>query len=593
MRMDSPKSLQEPGHQTAERPSTRPKPSSGQISETRLTRLLLPALLTALLLWLSNFNQITIGGHSFAFACGWLGWVALVPFLVLVRADARPRNLYLAAWLAGLLFYWPVLQWMRVADYRMYATWAGLATYCSFFMPIGLFLVRRLDRTTPCPLIVSVPVVWTALEFFRAHFITGFPWYFLGHSQQAFLPLIQVSDLTGAYGVTFLVAAANAFLFELLCRWPAWRTFWRLPAGTRLLNGRALVAQGGLLVVLLGGTLAYGAWRLGQGDFETGPRVALLQSSLEQRIRNDASNPDDREQAVGKMCRYYEELCDQAVEAHSDLIIWPETSFIRPWDYVAPELPPDKVASYMTHANRNRELVARFVAQRWKTNSLLGLTVESQEADGRIRRFNSAVLICKDASVAGRYDKIHCVPFGEYVPFRDWLPWMNALAPYDFDYSITPGGQLTRFPLGPYHFGVLICYEDTDPYLARQYVRSGPDRPAVNFLVNISNDGWFDGTSEHEQHLAICRFRAIECRRAIARAVNMGISAIVDGNGRVVALPGPTWQKSKKVEAILTGSVPIDRRYSLYANWGDWLPWCCWLIVGAGCLWGLVKSRRS
>src|SRR5207237_2965743 len=114
------------------------------------------------------------------------------------------------------------------------------------------------------------------------------------------------------------------------------------------------------------------------------------------------------------------------------------------------------------------------------------------------------------------------------------------------------------------------CYEDTDPYLARQYVRPGSAAPTVDFLLNISNDGWFDGTSEHEEHLAICRFRAIECRRAIARAVNMGISAVVDGNGRVIALPRADWTRSKKVAAVLTAAVPIDHRVSLYARFGDW-----------------------
>jgi apolipoprotein N-acyltransferase len=111
-------------------------------------------------------------------------------------------------------------------------------------------------------------------------------------------------------------------------------------------------------------------------------------------------------------------------------------------------------------------------------------------------------------------------------------------------------------------------------------------------LLNISNDGWFDGTSEHDQHLAICRFRAIECRRAVARAVNMGISAVIDGNGRVVALPGPTWAQSKKMAAVLTATIPIDARSSLYARWGDWLPWACWITIGGGFFWGILLPKR-
>jgi apolipoprotein N-acyltransferase len=110
----------------------------------------------------------------------------------------------------------------------------------------------------------------------------------------------------------------------------------------------------------------------------------------------------------------------------------------------------------------------------------------------------------------------------------------------------------------------------------------------VNFFVNISNDGWFDGTEEHEQHLAICRFRAVEARRSIVRSVNMGISGVIDADGRVVALPDPHWSKSKKTEAVVTAVVPIDGRESLYATLGDWIPAACW----AAALGALVLTMR-
>jgi apolipoprotein N-acyltransferase len=227
------------------------------------------------------------------------------------------------------------------------------------------------------------------------------------------------------------------------------------------------------------------------------------------------------------------------------------------------------------------------------------------------------LLITANGQGGARYDKIHRVPFGEYVPLREWLPWMDALAPYDYPYSVDIGENLTRFPLCGFHFGALICYEDTDPYLARQYVRTDLGQPAADFLLNISNDGWFDGTSEHEEHLAICRFRAIESRRAVARAVNMGVSAIIDGSGRVLRpvprksdlvpadapvwevtwgernlpeLPLQEWARFKKVSAVVIGAMPIDRRYSLYAHWGDWLPQGCWILLGMS-LFGSLRRQ--
>src|SRR5262245_24577967 len=159
-------------------------------------RLVGAGLASGALLWLCHFPV----------AWGWLGWVALVPLLCLVRTQASRRSVLLGAWACGLAFFVPVLQWMRVADYRMYATWAMLAVYCSLFVPLGVWLVRRLDRHARLPLVLTLPAVWVALDFVRAHFATGFAWYFLGHTQHAFLPVIQVADLAGVYAVTFLVA---------------------------------------------------------------------------------------------------------------------------------------------------------------------------------------------------------------------------------------------------------------------------------------------------------------------------------------------------------------------------------------------------
>ncbi len=212
---------------------------------------------------------------------------------------------------------------------------------------------------------------------------------------------------------------------------------------------------------------------------------------------------------------------------------------------------------------------------------------------------------------AGRYDKIHRVPLGEYVPFKTWMPWLQRFTPYHEEYGVEAGENFTRFAIQDhagksYRFGVVICYEDTDPCLARQYVAPG-DEP-VDFVVNISNDGWFKGTGEHEQHLAIARFRAIECRRSVVRSVNMGVSAVIDGNGRVLTpsivsrdehavmwqcsgeecandLPPSRWAEFKKVPGVLTATIPIDSRPSLYARFGDWFAWTCWGLLFLSVLW--------
>src|SRR4051812_10608400 len=188
------------------RPATGPAPAPAAAQPGLVTwpYLALCALTSAGLLWLCYFPV----------AWGWLAWGALVPLLALVRVEARGRAVRACAWLAGLAFFWPVLQWMRVADYRMVYTWAMLATYCSLYFLVGVSLLRRLDRSIRLPLVVTVPAVWVGLEYFRSLFGGGFAWYFLGHTQHDYLAVIQVADLGGAYLVSLLVAAVNAWLFE-------------------------------------------------------------------------------------------------------------------------------------------------------------------------------------------------------------------------------------------------------------------------------------------------------------------------------------------------------------------------------------------
>jgi apolipoprotein N-acyltransferase len=558
---------------TAEQHKVMPAASIQPVPAVSGWHVIWPALLTSVLLWFSYFPL----------NWGWLGWVAMVPLLCLVRSRTRPRQIYVASWLGGLIFFLVALQWMRVADPLMYFTWIGLALACSAFVPSAILLVRSLEHRTQIPLILTFPAIWTALEFVRGHILGGFPWYFLAHTQHDFLPVIQITDLGGAYAVTFLVAAANALIFEWLCRANWFRRVFALPSDAGSLLRRSMIGQTVAIVILLVATVSYGAWRLGQSEFAHGPRLALIQGNLDQRIRNAAE--DKKREARHTFVRHYAELNHEAVfqRPAPDLIVWPETSFLYDWVEVAPELARDKIPEEKAFMQQCCRDGFELVAELSPADILVGMNCQELAADGRTRRYNSAVLVgAGNGRFRGRYDKIHRVPFGEYVPFRDWLPWMNVFAPYDYEYSIEPGKEQSRFALGKYHFGVLICYEDTDPDLARQYVRPDAGRPQADFLVNISNDGWFNGTSEHEEHLAICRFRAIEARRAVARAVNMGISTVIDGNGRITALPRSTWSESKKISAVLTASIPLDTRTGLYARWGDWLPWLCCLVVGAG-----------
>jgi apolipoprotein N-acyltransferase len=567
-------------------------------------RLLGLALASGCMLWLCHFPV----------AWGWLGWVALVPLLPLLRVSIRARWRYLCTWLAGTAYFWPALSWMTVADTRMIACWAMLSLYCSLYFPLAIFLVRWLDNRTQLPLVLTFPAVWTGLEFFRCFFGTGFSWYLLAHTQHDALHVIQIADLGGAFAVSFLVASVNVVIFECLLlssRTRGWLGMTEKPRA-----GKTFAFQLLFVVALLGGTFGYGAWRLSHDDFGAGPRIALLQGNLDQRLRIQAHTSIE---AQAKVQAAYIDLCRQAakIEPRPQLIVWPETSYPVIWLTVAPHIDLTRLPAKFREDLALQQEAVRMVGPIAQTNVLLGLNTTVLH-ENKQRLYNSALLVQANGDDLQRYDKIHRILFGEYVPLRDWLPFMDRFAPYDFDYSISCGDGLTRLTLGNYRFGVLICYEDTDPFMARDYGTTTVDGPPVDFLLNISNDGWFNGSSEHEEHLAISRFRAIETRRALARSVNMGISAVIDGNGRIVApvkhnLPatGPAefwnvlksegrhhdlatdaWRQYKQTEGILVVDVPIDTRSSLYATYGDWLPCSCWLFIGCGLVWGFRGRSR-
>ncbi len=288
-------------------------------------------------------------------------------------------------------------------------------------------------------------------------------------------------------------------------------------------------------------------------------------------------------------------LTMEARHGKPDLMIWPETTYPFDWIEVTPEGDSEELRSRLRETLSDRCGMVADIANVSSANVLLGVNCEEHTAKARADRYNSALLVDRDGKPLGRYDKMHCVPFGEYVPMRETCPWMRVFTPYEDDYSLTPGQHYTHFTLptarGDFRFGVIICYEDSDPLLARRYALPDGNEPPVDFLVNISTDGWFNGSEEHEQHFAICRFRAVESRRAVARAVNMGISGVIDSNGRVVALSGPTWHDAKKIATTVTANVPIDHRTSIYARVGDWLPVGCSTIVVLGLLLGITQRK--
>lgn len=618
-----------------------PAPATPGWAATWLPRLAAP-LGSSLLLWMCFFPM----------AWGFLGWIALVPFLCLARHQGSGKRVFGLAYLCGLAFFIPALQWMRFADDRMVLAWIALAAYCALYFPVTMVLIRLMDRTKHVPLWLSVPIAWVSLEYVRSFMITGFAWYYLAHSQHQFLSIIQMADLGGAYLVSFLVAAVNALLVDALYRWPAFRRLFKQKepeASPHWEHGnlKPLLLGIGLVAVGFGAGLLYGNQRLSETRHLPGPRVALLQSNIPQGVRLQMADGDlgAAKDTVGQFDTLinfsYKVL--KRKDLRPDLVIWPETSFPVYWAEENHNLKLHEMpATYKAGIREVEWWLERTVVKNSPTNHLIGFNAFILGDDKVERPYNSAVLIDAKGKKQGRYDKIHRLPFGEYIPLVDTFAFLRYLSPYDGNVFIHAGERLNRLNLfaSPpggkdlvhFRFGVLICYEDTDPTLARCYGRDDDEGWAADFLVNISNDGWFKGSCEHEEHLAISRFRAVEARRSLVRSVNMGVSAVIDSNGRVLKpdelvyqpksgegrgatrptfptkpwyvrdewhdgapaldLPVSEWSSFKNLHGVIHATVPIDTRSSLYSRWGDWLPWLCILAV-LGCILSAVVLRIS
>ncbi|MEZ6142437.1 MAG: apolipoprotein N-acyltransferase [Zavarzinella sp.] len=540
-------------------------------------RVYLPAILGGAL-WYCCYFPLNLGPLAF---------IALVPWLSLVDATVRPRRLYFAMFVGGLAAYLPLGQWIRVAHPAMYGAWIGIALYGSvclvFWLATARWLVRREINHY-----VAIPAAWVLWEYFRTHAPTGFlwlqelngyqavgiGWYLAGHTQHSFLTFIQAADIGGVPLISWLVVLCNLTLLNLL-RKMAGRLLFAPPQQPNYHRGWVAATA-----VLFLGFLGYGVVRLNHEPLPLGPKVAMLQSNLSQDIKMTQND---------NVMQHMFELADRAAASQPDLIVWPETALPMNWTTLAPTAEPSNLPTEITMGFKDNDQLGKLTQQRWRTNVLFGMNAIEYENEETTWKYNSAVLINKDGKFAGKFDKIHLVPFGEYVPFRKTFPWMKMFTPYDHDYSCRPGTSYTVFPGPKATFGCLICYENTDPAIARGYFRGGRN---VDYFVSISNDGWFKGTAEHEQHHAITRFRAIENRRAVVRAVNMGISGIIDSDGRLTALPGPTLSKSKKIASVVTGDVPIDNRTSFYHTLGDWVPAFSFLVI-LYTLWGILFQQRS
>jgi apolipoprotein N-acyltransferase len=557
-----------------------------------------------------------------------LAFVSLAPWTVAVCRVRRPWVAHWGSFLFGWLFFLVSLNWLMPVTGLGFV---ALAFYLAIYWPLAAWAIRTGRRAGISP-VWSLPVVWVACEFLRGWVMTGFPWHFLAHAFYKHTAFIQISDITGAYGVTFIVALVNGLVVEWVLRW------WRVP-GEKPRWSNAVLGSAATLLVLVG-NFFYGKYRLEQAEFEDGPRIAVIQEDFVL-----SSTPPYGEHPYVVFSRYLA-LAAEAARQKPDLLVFPETvwgatqniGFIEK-ELQAPEWRYDKLCHEATSAFARgdypavNEVIARFENELNRPRAdgapkvelprlpaeggppvtlvvgSVSLEVLTAEAYPDQKRFNSALVYDKNGRQRReRYDKIHLVPFGEFVPFRNarflgislhWLyRFLNRLSPFSrggtWEYSLWPGDEYTVFNLDgdgkPARFAVPICYEDVMPYVIRNFVWDGARR-RVDFLVNISNDGWFLRSDELPQHLASCVFRAVENRIGIARAVNTGISGFIDPSGHMYSLvekDGRTYGPGTIGYRI--AALKLDHRTSFYGRFGDWFAILC--VLGTSALWvGAILTR--
>ena len=462
-----------------------------------------------------------------------LAWFALVPLFYSIEGKGLHHS-FILGFLTGIISFLGILYWIIVAVHtygNVPVILSGfilllLVVYLSLYIGAFTYLTRLIQRHSGLQTLLFAPLLWVALEYLRSFLVTGFPWANLGYSQYLNLPFIQMADITGPYGPSFVILLVNATLSKVLHQWSK-RTF---PFKEVIIT-----------VIILLGFLIYGYLKMGVIDrqmIQNPPlKIGLVQGNIDQSVKWDESFQKET-------LKIYEKLSFKVAEEKPDLIIWPETA----------------TPFFFQDAKEYQPFILDIPR---KTNAFLLFGTPSYKIQkGKVNHYNSAYLFSPSGEWVGKYDKIHLVPFGEYVPMQDLLFFIGSLGEGIGDFK--SGKEIFNFALPQGKFGVLICFEIIFPDLCRRFVKRD-----ANFLVTITNDAWFGRTSAPYQHFSMATFRAVENRVFVARAANTGITGFIDPKGKIVK------QGRIFTEEAMNGTIRLSSQKTFYTLYGDVFAWAC------------------
>ncbi|MCX7661240.1 MAG: apolipoprotein N-acyltransferase [Candidatus Omnitrophica bacterium] len=473
---------------------------------------ILLSLLSGFLLILSFPNFLNLKGEYWFFA-----WIGFVPLLFALENLSKYKA-FLVAYLSGIIFWLGIIYWL------IHVSFLGmilLVIYLSFYFgAFGIFVPKYLkSKNFPS---IKVASLWISLEYLRSKLFGGFGWANLGYSQYLNSPLIQIADLFGNWGVSFLIILVNSVIYSLL----------------RYRFKKIKIKEYILVLSFLFFSLIYGFYKIfsfkKQSEY-CQLKPAIVQPNIPQE---EKWNPLNRDRIFSKHLK----LSHLVRGENPHLIIWPEASL--------PVTLEEEESTYL-------KIIKNFVKEN-KTSLLLGAVMLKKD-----KYYNSAILV--STSESSIYNKLRLVPFGEYIPLKRIFGFLETVFPIG---DFTAGKEWTVFSIPvkdcQVNFSVLICFEDLSPELSREFIRRGAD-----FLVNITNDAWFMKTPSAYQHLSASVFRAVENKVYLVRSANTGVSGFIsplgvidlleDNKGRNIFIEG---YKAKDIVIVRYGP-------SFYARYPD------------------------
>jgi apolipoprotein N-acyltransferase len=495
--------------------------------------LLLLPVLTGLLL-AASFPKMSLG---------YLAWVAYIPLISYVFKAPTCLRAFWGGFIAGAVGLFALMIWIPQVLMH-FGGLNGALAWLAFVLLICLLacypaaacaLIRHLMMRGGEKFFLLFPAIWILFEYAQSFSpFGGLPWLLAGYTQSDYPAIIQVADITGIYGISFVILCVSTSV--------VWLLFYR---GKKLLAWSPFVAS----ILLVAACLLYGKaslsrWEGIQGEFS----AAMLQGNI--------SNDDPEEVLSARFQRGYMQMADSLIRENIDLLVIPESPT------------PLSILNNSDYQEALKKRAGRY------SLGLIFNTIRSEESGGSFHYFNSACFLDRNGALSGIYDKMHLVPFGEYIPLKKIFSFVELISK-DVD-SFHPGSSYQVLNVGRHPANAIICFEAVFPDLVRQFVGRGSQ-----LIVNLTNDAWYGDSAAPYQHLAIARLRAVENRRYLLRATNSGISAIIAPSGRILS--------STRLlrEAIGKGRFAFLSDKTFYTRYGDVFVFLCaiislgsWIIAG-------------